>query len=225
MRIRAREEEAHVLGHRRTLAEEVREHGRPALAGVDALRDLRELHGIAEQDERLRARAERERVGERGLPRLVDEQVVERPVELLAREEPGGAREEVVVGVGEVAGCPRRSRRAPRPRSGTRRSPRDAFFSPRSGTPVASASSSISARSLWIALWLCEAIATRLPREIRCVMSRAPVHVFPEPGGPWTKRYEPSTSSISRPIASSPSHWTRRPPSGGSRRRSFSRCG
>ena len=80
------------------IAEEVLEHRAARVAGMDALRHLRELHRVAEQDERPRARAERERVGERGLARLVDEEVVERPVELLAREQPGGAGEEVRVG-------------------------------------------------------------------------------------------------------------------------------
>ena len=55
---------------------------------MDALRDLRELDRVAEQDERARAGAEREGVGERRLPCLVDEQVVERPVERPARQEP-----------------------------------------------------------------------------------------------------------------------------------------
>ena len=93
---RALEEEAPVLGDRRALAEQVLEHRAPALAGMDALRDLRELQRVAEQHERPRARAQRERVRERDLAGLVDEEVVELPVELLAREEPGGAREEVV---------------------------------------------------------------------------------------------------------------------------------
>ena len=60
------------------VAEEVLEHGAARVARVHALRHLRELHRVAEQHERLRARPERERVGERGLARLVDEEVVER---------------------------------------------------------------------------------------------------------------------------------------------------
>ena len=56
----ALEEEAHVLGDGRPLTEEVREHRAPGVAGMDALRHLRELHGVAEQDERL-ARTSRAR--------------------------------------------------------------------------------------------------------------------------------------------------------------------
>ena len=80
---RALEEEPHVLGDRVTrLAEEVLEHRAARVLRVDALAHLRELHRVAEQHDRPRARAERERVGERCLARLVDEQVVELPVEL-----------------------------------------------------------------------------------------------------------------------------------------------
>jgi hypothetical protein len=59
------QEDAHVLGHRRPFPQQVREHGDAGLARMHRLRHLRELHRVAEQDERLRARAERERVRER----------------------------------------------------------------------------------------------------------------------------------------------------------------
>ena len=223
---RALEEEAHVLGHGRVLAEQVLEHERPAPPGWIALRHLRELHRVAEQDERPRARAERERVGERGLPRLVDEEVVERPVELLAREEPGRAGEELV----------RRHRRSRRRCSAsTRRSPaarRTTRVPVRRLLQPAERDARLERVRLDLARAGCGSPCgsarrspTRLPRASRCVISRAPVHVLPEPGGPWTKRYEPSTSRTSRPIASSASRCTRAPPSGGSRRSSRSRCG
>ena len=72
-----------------------------APARVDPLRDLAELLRVAEQDDVARARPERERVGERHLPRLVDEERVDDALHVLAREEPGGAGEQqhVVVGV------------------------------------------------------------------------------------------------------------------------------
>ena len=81
----ALEEEAHVLGHGRALAEQVREHGSAGAGGMYPLCHLRELDRVAEQDERPRAGAERERVRERDLARLVDEEVVELGVELLPR--------------------------------------------------------------------------------------------------------------------------------------------
>jgi hypothetical protein len=62
---------------------------------VDALRDLRQLERVAKQDEVLRRRPHRQRIGKRDLARLVDEQVVERRVELCAREEPRGAGEQL----------------------------------------------------------------------------------------------------------------------------------
>ena len=94
-------------GHRSRVAEQVREHGaRPRRPGATPCDTCASCSG-SPSSTTFRARADRERVGERDLSRLVDEEVVERAVELLAREEPGGAGEEVVVGVDEVAGRPR----------------------------------------------------------------------------------------------------------------------
>ena len=53
------------------------EHRRVRARRVRALRDLRELVRVAEQDEVSRRRADRERVGERDLPGLVDEERVD----------------------------------------------------------------------------------------------------------------------------------------------------
>ena len=63
-----------------------------------------------------------------------------------------------------------------------------AFFSPRNRRPSSSAAFSTSSSRLWIALWLVAATPTRRPRRISSVISRAPVHVLPVPGGPWMKR-------------------------------------
>ena len=41
---------------------------------------------------------------------------------------------------------------------------------------------------LLIALWLSEVTATRLPARMSAIAIRAPCQVFPEPGGPCTKR-------------------------------------
>ena len=70
-----------------------------------ALRDLRKLVRVAEQDERPRRRPDREHVGERELAGLVDEEHVERPlrrvdVDRLARERPRRPRDELEHGIG-----------------------------------------------------------------------------------------------------------------------------
>src|SRR5262249_56813930 len=61
---------------------------------------------VADAEEVARARSQRERVGERHLPGLVDEQVVERPLVLVARVVPRRAGGDVAVraraGVGDV---------------------------------------------------------------------------------------------------------------------------
>ena len=77
---------------------------------MDPLRHLPELLRVAEQDDVARARPERERVGERHLPRLVDEQRVDDALHVFAREEPRGAGEQqhVLLRCGEVRLVPRR---------------------------------------------------------------------------------------------------------------------
>ena len=87
------EEEPSLRGHGLVVAEEVLEHREPRPLRVRALRDLRQLVRVAEQDEGARSRPDREHVGERELAGLVDEEHVERPlrrvdVDGLAREGP-----------------------------------------------------------------------------------------------------------------------------------------
>ena len=93
------------------------------------------------------------------------EEVVERAVELLAREEPGGAGEQLhVVAVDEgvvVLGVLDRGRRRSR-LSGRRRT------SSARGTACLRRVFSISSSRLWIALWLVAVTPTRLPRASRC---------------------------------------------------------
>src|SRR5207247_949417 len=69
---------------------------------MQALAHLRELQRVAEQDDRPRARPDRERVRERNLARLVDEDVVELLVELRTREQPGRPGDQLQPGVVEV---------------------------------------------------------------------------------------------------------------------------
>ena len=87
----ALEEEAAVGRDRLVVADQVLEHGGAAAGGVRALDHLVELLRVADEHDVPRRRAHRERVGERNLPGLVDEEVVERGVVLGPREEPGGA--------------------------------------------------------------------------------------------------------------------------------------
>ena len=93
---RAVEEDPLVRRHRRMLAEQVLQHRGAGALGMRALRDLGELQRIAEQDHVARRRAHRQRVGERHLPGLVDHERVDQcPVEVLVREEPRGAGQEL----------------------------------------------------------------------------------------------------------------------------------
>ena len=202
-------------GDRLVVAEQVLEHGRARAVRMEPLRHLRELERVAEQDERARRGSHGDRVGERDLARLVDEEVVERPVELRLREQPRRSRDErdLVVVEAALAFLMNRPVDTCRPSSArrSRRPPRRATFS-------------TSRRRLWIDSWLCDDTATRLPRSIRWTIRRAPVHVLPEPGGPWTNRWRPSTRSTSCFISSSVETCTRSPSSGGSRRSTPSRC-
>ena len=94
----ALEEEPAVGRDRLVVADQVPEHGGAATRGVRPLDDLVELLRVADEHDVPRRRAHRERVRERNLPGLVDEEVVERGVVLGPREEPGGARGEVAAG-------------------------------------------------------------------------------------------------------------------------------
>ena len=74
----------------------------PVPRRVRALRHLGELQRVAEQDDVARRRPDRERVRERHLARLVDEEVVDGAVELGPREQPRRPREQPHLRVGEV---------------------------------------------------------------------------------------------------------------------------
>ena len=88
---------------RRLAGEQVLEHRRLALVRVRSLQHLAELLRVADEHEVPRRGAHRERVGERDLAGLVDEEVVELAVVLAVGEEPRRAAEQVaVVAVGVV---------------------------------------------------------------------------------------------------------------------------
>ena len=44
-------------------------------------------------------------------------------------------------------------------------------------------------------MWLSDVTPTRRPARMSATAAFAPCHVFPEPGGPWTKRWLPSSES------------------------------
>jgi hypothetical protein len=61
---------------------------------MNALANLRQLLGISEQDDVSCGRSHRDRVGQRDLSRLIDEEVVQERVDALARELPRGPSDE-----------------------------------------------------------------------------------------------------------------------------------
>ena len=64
----------------------------------------------------------------------------------------------------------------------------DDFLRPRNEKPCRLASRSIPESRFAIALWLSDVTPTRRPARMSATAAFAPCHVFPEPGGPWTKR-------------------------------------
>ena len=104
---------------------------------------------------------------------------------LPAREEPRRAREELELGVEHRVV---RVRVLDEPAALVVPLVPPPFFIPRNSKPASSAASSTSSRNLWIALWLSAVTPTRRPARMSAIAMRAPFHVFPEPGGPCTKR-------------------------------------
>src|SRR3546814_15860023 len=82
------------LGRNDTVAiDQVFKTGEAALPGMASLKRLRKLHRIADKNDIVRAAAHRENIGERDLPGLIDEQVVEGR-RVIARELPSGGNED-----------------------------------------------------------------------------------------------------------------------------------
>ena len=174
------------------LAEQVLEDGLPSPpSGMRALRDLRQLVRVAEEDEVARdtSRPRSRRRARPGPPRP-------RTACREARRSPRARR---------ARPCRRRaggrSSSRSRPAVGSQSmngpSKRDSVVAVRRLLPPAEGRTPCSRalrarsprRSLWIALWLSEVTPTRLPlAHERDVPIFAPCHVLPEPGGPCTKR-------------------------------------
>jgi hypothetical protein len=91
---RAREKEAAIGRDGVIRAEQVLQDGCPRSLGMNALGDLPKLLRITEQDDVPRAGPQCERVGQRHLTCLVDEQRVHDAFHIFPREQPRGAGEE-----------------------------------------------------------------------------------------------------------------------------------
>ncbi len=193
------EEEAALGRHGERIAEQVLEHRHLRLVGLGALRDLRQLIRVAEQDEPLGARCP---------PRSHRRA---RPDRLRRRTAcAGGARTRRARSSHEVpaTSCSPSSSRwrqasllSIMPVALGKRlsgSPCVDFFRPMKRKPTSCASASTAWSRLWIALWLSEVTPTRCPLRISATAMRAPCQVLPEPGGPWTNRVLcPSDSAAS----------------------------
>ncbi len=140
---------------------------------MHALDRLAELHLVAEQDEVAGARAHRDQVRDGDLAGLVDEEVVERLVELGAREEPRRAGDEL-----EIAGRHVLVRLDVLDERAVEASvfvPVDLLHAAEARRPASFATSSTFASRLLIALWLFDDTPTRLPRFSSSTMTCAPV--------------------------------------------------
>ena len=183
--VRPLEEDTAVRRDRRVAAQQVLEHRRLAPVGMRALQHLAELLRVADEHEVPGGGGHRERIRQRDLAGLVDEEVVEALRRAAVGEQPGRAADEVaVVAVGVVEDVLDDLPRELATR-GSRGSPSSR---PRNCSPRSAAALSTSASSLWIARWLVEATPTRLPAATSRAISLPAVHVFPEPGGPWITR-------------------------------------
>ena len=93
--VRRLEEQAAIRGDRPCAAQQVLERRRLGAFRVGALRDLRQLVGVAEQDERARGPGHGAHGRERQLAGLVDEQDVDRVGHVVAGPEPAGAADDL----------------------------------------------------------------------------------------------------------------------------------
>ena len=73
---------------RHVIADEMAKRGRISTVGMHALRDLRQLVGVAQQDDRGGRAADGDHVGQRHLASLVDEEDIDRIEHVVAGEEP-----------------------------------------------------------------------------------------------------------------------------------------
>src|SRR6188508_2135556 len=81
----------HIGGARLDVLKRVLEDRQSRVARMRALNRVLELHLVPEQDEIPCATRHRNRIGERHLPRFVDEEIIEGPLPLGTAEQPCGA--------------------------------------------------------------------------------------------------------------------------------------
>src|SRR3546814_6087990 len=91
-----REEDTALRGHGCVVLQQMLQTRDAALAGVRSLNRLRQLHLIAHQHDVASGHAHGDDVGEANLSCLVHEEIVERLIVLRPREQPGGARHELM---------------------------------------------------------------------------------------------------------------------------------
>ncbi len=192
------EEHPAVGRDRHLVAEDVLEHAAPAATGVRGLRHLRELQRVTEQDQVAGRPRRGQGIGQRELAGLVDDQHVDRSIPHgVAGEQPGGAGDEVELGLraGAVATDVGDARQAAV--VGRRLRRRTALSTPRS--PFCAKTSTTSSRRLSMALWLMAVMPTRLtgrdqavddvgasvglPGARRTLDGHAGVIEVPHPGG------------------------------------------
>ena len=200
-------------GRDRLLAvEDVLEDRGAGAARVIGLGDLRKLLRVAEQDKIRGGESDGGGVRERELAGLVDEHEVELLAVLLAREQPRGAGDELVI-VGRRRRCRRPGRSA---RAGSR-SPRPCRCR-RTSDPARARAARPRRSRFWIAAWLGAVMPTRRPPASAATIIRAPRKVLPVPGGPWTGRTEWSSPRVADTSASMSSPSPPDVSAGGSRR-------
>ena len=90
---------ASIWRHRVVSFEQVLEHRHTHAAGMNPLRDVRQLLRIAQHDQVAGARTHRHRIRQRHLARFVDEQIVELPLHLFPGEQPRRAGDNLRVGL------------------------------------------------------------------------------------------------------------------------------
>ncbi len=145
-----------------------------------------ELQRVAEQDEVARRRSNGDRVGKRDLAGLVDHEVVERRVELLAREEPRGAGDEPDLGIEE-----RRDLGLARDQLALERGLVVAvarLLQPSEDNSALRGLALDRPKQVVDHRWLCAVTPTLLPALTSSTTISAPRQVLPVPGGPCTNR-------------------------------------
>ncbi len=156
------------------VAQHVLEGGRAGAVRVGALGDLRELVGVAEQDERAGGAADRHDVGEGHLPGLVDEEHVHERLAISSRAKsqgvPAAARNDPSWSPDSTA-----SLSLARSTSGrTEPSPLSHFWTIGTRTPACSAARQTSSTRLVMALWAVAQMPTRFPARTSSTIIRAP---------------------------------------------------